>query len=156
MSRPSVDKVNKQAAASPEEVFEAVHTIMHLFRAEQYRALRHTGNELTHFEGKILSFFFRNPGATLSGLVLHTGRDKGQLARLIKSLREQGLLEAQEGGGDRRSVPLRLTAQGRAVHQTLQRQLGRVAKMALEGLGESDRAQLATLLQKLRANLESS
>ena len=123
MSRITVDNVNQQAAA-PEDVLEAVHKVMHLFRAEQYRVLRGSVQELTHFEGKALGFFFRHPGATLSGLVSHTGRDKGQLARLIKSLKAQGLLEAQNDDGDRRSVRLRVTKQGAVVHQALQRQLG--------------------------------
>lgn len=153
MPRTSVDNVNQQAAA-PEEVVEAVHTVMHLFRAEQYRALRDSGQELTHFEGKILGFFARHPGATLSDLVAHTGRDKGQLARLIKSLKEQALLEAQNDTSDRRSVRLRLTKQGGAVHQSLQKQLGRVARLAVKGMGAAEQAQLCALLHKLRENLE--
>jgi len=33
-------------------------------------------------------------------------QDKGQLARLIRSLKDQSLLEARTDAGDRRSVPL--------------------------------------------------
>jgi DNA-binding MarR family transcriptional regulator len=80
---------------SPDEIFEAIHTIMHLFRSEQYRALRDGPYDLTHMEGKILAFLARNSGATLSELVAHSGRDKSQLARLIKGLREQGLLRGR-------------------------------------------------------------
>lgn len=154
MSRTTVDNVNNQAA-TPEDLLDAVHKVMHLFRAEQYRVLRGSMQELTHFEGKALGFFSRHPGATLSDLVSHTGRDKGQLARLIKSLKEQDLLEAQNDEGDRRSVRLRLTGKGAAVHKTLQQQLGRVARMAVKGMSEGEQEQLFTLLQKLRANLDT-
>lgn len=153
MARITVDNVNHQAA-TPEDVLDAVHKVMHLFRAEQYRVLRGSVEELTHFEGKALGFFFRHPGATLSDLVSHTGRDKGQLARLIKSLKAQELLEAQNDDGDRRSVRLRVTKQGAAVHQVLQRQLGRVARLAVKGVSDVEQQQLFALLQKLRANLE--
>lgn len=155
MARTTVDNVNHQAA-TPEDVLDAVHKVMHLFRAEQYRVLRGSVEELTHFEGKALGFFSRRPGATLSDLVSHTGRDKGQLARLIKGLKEQKLLEAQsDDDGDRRSVRLRLTKEGAAVHQVLQRQLGRVARLAVKGMSDAEQQQLFALLQKLRANLET-
>jgi DNA-binding MarR family transcriptional regulator len=100
---PKVDVVNQKKNA-PDEVFEAIHTIMHLFRSEQYRALRDGPYDLTHMEGKILAFLARNSGATLSELVAYLRRDKSQLARLIKSLREQGLLLGQNDKEDRRTV----------------------------------------------------
>jgi DNA-binding MarR family transcriptional regulator len=71
-------------------------------------------------EGKVLGFFARHPGATQRDLAQHSGRDKAQLARLIKSLRERGLLLAEEDGSDRRQVCLRLSDAGQAVQDTLQ------------------------------------
>jgi DNA-binding MarR family transcriptional regulator len=148
-----VDTVNEMKNA-PEEVVEAIHTIMHLFRSEQYRALRDGPYDLTHMEGKILAFLARNSGATLSELVAHSGRDKSQLARLIKSLREQGLLQGQNDKEDRRSVRLNLTSEGRAVHQSLRHQVERLSKVAVTGLGPEELRNLVALLQKVRSNLE--
>ena len=154
MGSEPVDIVNKNSSDSAEEVFDSIHVIMHLFRSGQYHVLRGTGQSLTHMEGKILGFFARNPGGTLRDLVAHSGRDKGQLARLIKSLKDQGMLEARKCEGDRRSVCLHLTAGGCAVHQTLQQQLERLAEVAVTGLSTEERRQLIALLQKVRANLE--
>jgi DNA-binding MarR family transcriptional regulator len=154
MSSKHVDIVNKKASDSPDEVFDSIHVVMHLFRSGQYRVLRDTGQNLTHMEGKILGFFARNPGGTLSDLVAHSGRDKGQLARLIRSLKDQGLLEARECDGDRRSMRLHLTSDGRAVHETLQRQLERLANVAVTGLSAEERQQFIALLHRVRANLE--
>ena len=148
-----VDIVNQKKNA-PDEIFEAIHTIMHLFRSEQYRALRDGPYDLTHMEGKILAFLARNSSTTLSELVAHSGRDKSQLARLIKSLREQGLLQGQNDKEDRRSVRLTLTSEGRAIHQYLQHQVGRLSKVAVTGLGAEELCNLVTLLQKVRNNLE--
>ncbi len=154
MCSAQVDIVNEKPSDSPDEVFDCVHTVMHLFRSGQYRVLRDTGQHLTHMEGKILGFFARNPGGTLRDLVAHSGRDKGQLARLIRSLKDQGLLDAREDERDRRSVRLRLTSEGRVVHETLQRQVERLAKVAVTGLSAEERRQLITLLHRVRANLE--
>ena len=154
MNRTNVVNVNKKTLETAEEVFESIHTIMHLFRSEQYRVLRHGRYALTHMEGKLLGFFIRHPGATLRDLVAHLRQDKGQLARLIRSLKEQNLLEAQAGGQDRRSVPLGPTREGRSVHQILQRQVRRLSELAINSLSASERRQLVVLLHKVRSNLE--
>lgn len=139
---------------APDEVMECVHAVMHLFRAQQYRVLRGGAQELTHMDSKVLGFFARHPGGTQSDLAAHSGRDKGQLARLIGGLKERGLLQAQADETDRRTVRLSLTPQGRAAQQALQRQGRRVANAAVAGLSAEERAQLAALLRRVRANLE--
>lgn len=154
MNRTKVANVNKQSAEIADAVFASIHTIMHLFRSEQYRVLREGRYDLTHMEGKILGFFIRHPGATLRDLVVHLRQDKGQLARLIRSLKDQELLEAETDAGDRRSVRLRPTREGRSVHQILQRQVQKLSEVAVKGLSASERRQLVVLLNRVRSNLE--
>jgi DNA-binding MarR family transcriptional regulator len=154
MNRTKVANVNKKTAEVADDVFESIHTVMHLFRSEQYRVLREGRYHLTHMEGKILGFFIRHPGATLRDLVAHLRQDKGQLARLIRSLKDQELLEAQTDAGDRRSVPLHPTSEGRSVHQILQRQVRKLSEVAIKGLSASEGRQLVVLLHKVPSNLE--
>lgn len=154
MNHSTVDTVNKKPLRAPDDLFESIHTIMHLFRSEQYRVLRNSPYQLTHLEGKLLGFFFRNPGATLRDLVGQMKQDKGQLAKLIKSLKEQGLLIGKDAEGDRRSVLLHLTPEGVSVHQTLRRQVGRLSELAIKDLTASERHQLVGLLHRIRTNLE--
>ena len=154
MTRVNVAHVKKKAGPLADDVFASIHTIMHLFRAEQYRVLRKGGYDLTHMEGKILGFFIRHPGETLRDLVAHLKQDKGQLARLIRSLKDQGLLETQAGARDRRSVPLHATREGRRIHQILQRQVRRLSELAVKGLDSDQRRRLVTLLNKVQGNLE--
>ena len=158
--RKSVDLINKPsdepAAASGDEVFEAIHTVMHLFRSEQFRVLRDGPHDLTHMESKVLKFYARNPGTTLRDLAAQSGRDKGQLARLIGSLKERGLLEARPDDADRRNILLQLTPEGRSVQQALQRQARRVSDMAVKGLSPQERGLLTALLEKVRANLDTA
>jgi DNA-binding MarR family transcriptional regulator len=149
-------RVNVTRKTDPlaDDIFASIDTIMHLFRADQSRVLREGRYDLTHMEGKILGFFIRHPGATLRDLVAHRKQDKGQLARLIRSLKDHGLLEAQAGARDRRRVPLQATRDGRRIHQVVQRQVRKLSELAVKGLNLDERQQLVTLLDKVQSNLE--
>jgi DNA-binding MarR family transcriptional regulator len=133
---------------------ENVHAIMHLFRSRRQRSLRGEEHELAHMEVKVLGYFARHPGATQSDLAAYSGRDKAQLARLVRGLRERGLLAAEADELDRRSTRLRLSEQGMAMHAQLHRHDGDLAEAALAGLSEAEQAQLLGLLARVRANLE--
>jgi DNA-binding MarR family transcriptional regulator len=157
MGKP-IDNVN-QPAAKPsvlqgDEVVELVHTVMHQLRSLQYQALRDGPLTLTHMESKVLNYFGRQPGATQSDLVQHSGRDKAQLARLIKGLRERGLLDSEADAADRRNLRLTLTAEGQGLLKTLQQQTRKVNALAVAGLSATEREQLRALLQRLRDNLD--
>jgi len=149
--RKQVDNVNDKAEL-PEQVVESVHSVMHLFRSLQFQALRAADHDLSHMEAKTLGFSSR-PGATQSELVQHSGRDKGQVARLIAGLRERGLLEASTDAADKRSVRLQVSAAGKALQQQVRRQAQRVSAQAVRGLDEAECRQLLALLAKLRDNL---
>lgn len=144
------------AAPSAEDVVEAVYRTMHLLRAGQYRVARGGGHALSHMDGKVLGFFARHPGATQKDLAAHSGRDKGQLARLIAGLKERGLLDAAPDEADRRSIRLQLSAEGRAVHKALNAQARRVAERAVAALDGEQRRQLVALLHRLAANLDAA
>ena len=137
--RKTTDLVNKtfdeRAAVTGEDVFEAVHAVMHLFRSEQFRMLRDGPHDLTHMESKVLNFFARHPGATLRELAMQSGRDKGQLARLIGALKERGLLEARPDDADRRNILLQLTSDGRSSSSnTASARDGELSDLAVKGL----------------------
>lgn len=157
--RKQVDQVNQNLAHGatplPIRVIESMHAIMHLFRTQQHRSLRDAHHDLAHMEVKVLGFFARHPGGSPSDLVAHSGRDKAQVARLIRGLRERGLIEAQADETDRRSTRLRLSAAGQALHTDLHSHDGELAEAALAGLSAEECAALCELLAKVRANLEA-
>ncbi len=154
--RKQVDNVNHVGSASAaDEVMELVHAVMHRFRSRQFQALRDCAHDITHLESKAMAFFARHPGATLSDLVSHSGRDKAQLAKLVKGLRERGLLAAEADARDRRSVRLRLSETGEAAQQAMRAE-GRVLnERALAGLGAREQAQLVELLTRVKGNLDA-
>lgn len=150
-----VDEVNQNPPSPALEVLERVHAIMHLYRSAQQRGLRAGPHDLAHMEIKVLGFFARRPGATQSDLAAHSGRDKAQLARLIRGLRDRGLLDATADETDKRSTRLSLSEAGRAMFAALHRHDGALAETALEGIAEAERATLLDLLERVRANLEA-
>ena len=132
-----------------------MHAIMHLYRSAQQRSLRDGPNDLAHMEVKALGFFARHPGATQSDLVAHSGRDKAQVARQIRALRERGLLDVQADQLDRRSSRLSLSAEGKAVHAALHRNDGRLKDLALSGFTDEEKGALVELLARVRINLQA-
>jgi DNA-binding MarR family transcriptional regulator len=159
--RKSVDNVNHMAslpsAPSPAEaVIELVHGVMHQFRSRQYQVLRDGAHDVTHMESKVMAFFSHHPDATLSDLVAHSGRDKAQLAKLVKGLRERALLLGEPDPDDRRNVRLRLSDAGRAVQRALRAEAQALNTRAIDGLDAAEQAQLIALLARLKANLDAA
>lgn len=152
--RKSIDIVNHQGHAVDDGVLELIHTVMHSYRSQQYRFLRDGPHDITHMDGKVLGFFGRHPGTTQKDLALHSGRDKAQLARLIKGLRDRGLLAAEADEADRRNVCLSLTADGRAVQRALQQQARKLSAGAVAGLSAAEQQQLLALLRRVAGNVE--
>lgn len=148
-----VDNVN-EIGGNP-DLLEALHAVMHAARLRHHQALRDAGLGLTPLEARLLGFFARRPGATLTELAEHAGRDKGQLARMVQALRDRGLLLAEADARDGRVTRLSLSPEARALHDTLQRQRRREAEAAAAGLSAAERETLRGLLARLRANLEA-
>ncbi|HEY1129933.1 MAG TPA: MarR family transcriptional regulator [Roseateles sp.] len=144
------------AASTATEVFETIHTLMHLFRGQQFRALRDGPAAITHMEAKALAFFARHPGATPSELVAHSGRDKAQIARLIAGLKERDLLRAEADPADRRVQRLHLSPESTKAQEAVRTQGERLAQAAMRGLSPAERDQLLDLLSRVRANLDAA
>jgi DNA-binding MarR family transcriptional regulator len=149
-----VDIVNKSASALGEGIAEEIHALRHLFSALQYRALRGGPHELAHMEGRILGFVDKHPGASHTDLIAHLARDKGQITKLIKGLRDRNLLQAKVDTNDRRIQRLFLTSSGRAMRTVVQRERTTVIRRAMHDFDLDDRRALLKFLRKVRQNLE--
>jgi len=149
-----MDSVSSARALAADAVIELVHVVMHRFRSRQFQALRDGAHDITHMESKTLGFFSRHPGATLSDLVTHSGRDKAQLAKLVKGLRERGLLAAETDPADRRSIRLRPSPAGEAAQKAMHTEARTLNARALNGLSATEQAQLVDLLERVKANLD--
>lgn len=153
-----VDVVNQSIpTADPptgDEVMEAVHAVMHAFRSRQHQQLRGSASEVNPMEIRALRYFARHPGATQRDLVAHSGRDKGQIARILAGLRERGLLDAQTDEQDRRITRLHLSPAGQDLLKTARAHTAPLVAAGTAGLSDDERRQLVELLGRVQANLE--
>ncbi len=153
--RKTNDNVNHSQENHEDGVLDLIHTVMHQYRSMQYQALRDGPHDITHMEGKVLSYFGHYPGSTQSDLAKHSGRDKAQLARLIKGLRDQGLLDAVADEADKRNVRLTLTIDGQGVLTTLRQQAKRLNTLALKDMTSNEQQELLQLLRRVQVNLNT-
>lgn len=135
-----------------DDPLDLVHQVVHRVRTHQRQALREQA-ELSPMDARVLGYFGRRPGSTLKDLAEHSGRDKAQLARLIKGLRESGWLRAQTDPEDRRNQRLWLTEAGEALHQRMTVAMREVSRRAVQGLTVEQHRVLVELLGRVRDNL---
>lgn len=98
---------------------------------------------------RMLQLCQRHPGITQQGLVQRSGRDKGQVARLVKELLDQGLLTRQPHPDDRRSHLLQPSAAGLAACARFERAQAGAATRLFGHLGATELDALTRQWQEL-------
>jgi len=147
-------KKSRPDSLSAGPVFEAIHAVLHRYRVSIAQELRTDSRALTHMELRVLGFFAKQPGMTLSALVEHSGKDKAQLARLVRDLRDKKLLQAEADKEDRRITRLQLTEAGKLTHASAQAHQRAVQTRAIAGLSADECAQVKHLMDRICRNLE--
>ena len=102
---------------------------------------------------RALCLCLRNPGASQQQLVQFMGRDKGQIARLIRELEERHYLVRTPGERDRRVWRLTVTPEGDEKCQWFSAIEAKLASDLLGGIQPQENAQLAQLLTELRTRI---
>jgi DNA-binding MarR family transcriptional regulator len=126
-------------ASLPADIFEAMHELLHLFRARMREDLDTLGTELTPNEVRVLMFVGRHPGRTQKDLVDHSHMDKAQL-----------------DARDRRVRCLRLSAQGQALFDRLRQSRQALAARLLKDWEPAAQQQLMQLLERAKASVEAA
>jgi DNA-binding MarR family transcriptional regulator len=143
-------------ASLPADIFEAMHELLHLFRARMREDLDTLGTELTPNEVRVLMFVGRHPGRTQKDLVDHSHMDKAQLSRMLALLQEQGWLDREPDARDRRVRCLRLSAQGQALFDRLRQSRQALAARLLKDWEPAAQQQLMQLLERAKASVEAA
>lgn len=102
---------------------------------------------------RALCLCLRNPGGTQQQVVQSMGRDKGQVARLIRELEERHFLVRTPDERDRRVWRLTVTPEGKEKCQWFSAIEAQLATDMFGGIGAEKREQLAQLLNELRARI---
>jgi DNA-binding MarR family transcriptional regulator len=95
----------------------------------------------------------RSPGATQQQLVQSMGRDKGQMARLIRELEDRQLLVRTPDERDRRVWRLSLTPEGAQKSAWFLALEATLAEDLFGALGEAEAASLYAVLQTVQTRM---
>ncbi|MDO8653708.1 MAG: MarR family transcriptional regulator [Undibacterium sp.] len=95
----------------------------------------------------------RNPGSTQQRLVQAMGRDKGQIARLIRELEERNFLTRTPDGRDKRVWRLAVTPEGEEKCQWFSVIEAQLANDLFAGLGAKECQQLEHTFIQLRERI---
>ena len=112
--------------------------------------------ELTHMEFVVLMFLSNNPGYDTAAQIVRFRRvTKSHVSLAVRSLLERGLLEAEDGKDDRRTIHLSLTLDadpiveaGRTVQQQFYETL-------FEGFSGEERQQMSRFMARIDQNIKS-
>lgn len=122
------------------------------------RVLRETAQamdlEVSPFQARLISFFRRFPDATPHSLAEVLSFDKAQIARAIKQLEAQGLVQRSRHPDDGRSIRIHLTASGIALSDRLASERNRIAERLLGGIDRQELESLGRSLAQMRTALD--
>mgnify|MGYP001809926088 CR=1 FL=1 len=139
---------------APEVLLAAVFELLGLLRSRLSQALREQDIGLSPMHMAVLKYCLKHPGSNQQMLAQALGRDKGQIARLIKEFEDQDLLTRAPDPADRRSYALHLTARARSLCEQFAVEEARLAAQAFASLDTEARrtllAQFATVQASLR------
>lgn len=164
--RKTVDKVNHPARATPTalgadvaaaEIAELLHGVLYRMKRRLHDTARTAAGDepaLAPMEWRALAYFARHPGDSARDLVEHAGRDKAQVARLVRGLQDRGLLAATPDAADQRRIELRLTDDGKRIERQMATQRRRTDAELTAGFSASERRQLAEYLARMQAALD--
>jgi DNA-binding MarR family transcriptional regulator len=138
-----------------DEVSDLLSELSRQFKAELRRAARTGDVQPTPFQGDVLAYLGRNPGANLYTLAEQTGRDRGQTTRVVADMEALGLISRERPVGDRRFVSLRLTSKGNDVYRRVLAKRAEIAAVMLESFTAEERRLLVNMLARMRSSLRT-
>jgi DNA-binding MarR family transcriptional regulator len=108
---------------------------------------------VTRPQTHVLSILSRYDGINQGGLADLLEVEPITAGRMIDRLQDAELVERRADPGDRRAWKLHLTPRGEQLLDKLRPFALETFEVALEGIGETERAELMAMLERIRANL---
>ncbi|WP_192456280.1 MarR family winged helix-turn-helix transcriptional regulator [Musicola keenii] len=138
------------------QTFELLGELIHRFKRhlQDTEVLAQAG--MAPFQARALSLIARHPGQSQHFLVQHTGRDKAQIARLLKDLETLGLITRRPSPTDRRVQCVALTERGEAIHHRFSAARTAMLQQAFSDVTPEERRSLLQIMQKMKANLDNA
>ena len=108
--------------------------------------------DISHAQWFVVMLLGDGTAATAAELCKLVVYNPGAMTRLLDRLEKKGVLRRVRIRGDRRSVRLELTAEGRRLYPRILQALVEVFNRLLRGFSERDVRQLEDLLKRMVAN----
>jgi DNA-binding MarR family transcriptional regulator len=137
----------------PQQTLDALLGLFAAMRVHMRDSLSGNPQGLAPMHQRMLKFCMQHPGASQQALVQASGRDKGQVARLIKDLEAQGLLLREADPADGRSQRLKLTPAGRAACQRFRKHELAIAQRMFDTMSAHELQSLIDQLGAMRDRL---
>lgn len=109
----------------------------------------HRDNGLTPSQADVIFTLGNTEGLTFKEIGEHTLITKGTLTGVVDRLEQKGLVKRVSGHDDRRCTPVRLTAKGLKLFETVFPKQIAYLKTRFDRLSEHDRKQAIGLLKKI-------
>jgi DNA-binding MarR family transcriptional regulator len=147
--------MNPRTKSWPSEASEAFVSLFGSMRQAMRQQLQSNGGTATApMLLRMLQLCQRHPGITQQGLAQLTGRDKGQVARLVKELVDEGLLSREAHPDDRRSHRLQPTSAGLEAVKRFEIADAAVAELIFGELSKTEMTALTEQLTRLKNRLD--
>ncbi|MCU4675247.1 MarR family transcriptional regulator [Catenovulum sp. 2E275] len=134
---------------------ESLMGLIHQYKKNIRHAVNARELGLTGMHVRVINILARLPKseATANELVKLLGRDKAQIARLLKELIFNGLVTKQENPLDKRSQLLVLTEQGKQLTQTIKQAEQQILAQMQAGLTPEELSLFNQITLKMMNNL---
>ena len=136
-----------------QQALDSLFALFAALRGGLREALQGGPEGLAPMHLRMLKHCLKHPGTSQQALVQASGRDKGQIARLVKELDAQGLLLREADPHDGRSQRLTLTPAGRAACQRFRQHEQAVAQRLFGPMSGPEVQALIEQLGTLRGRL---
>lgn len=132
---------------------ECIFNLSQFYRVNIRNAVNANELGLNGMHVRCLHVIANTPACTANSLVKGMGKDKAQIARLIKDMIAKGWIEKHASREDRRSQILTLSDNGRELHNKISVIEEELESTVLQGLSDREVAEFLRIAEKMLANL---
>jgi len=131
------------------EIMDLLQSLLFELKGNFRKSIEQGDIPVAPMQGRLLKLIGRRAGVTQQEIVERIGRDKAQIARLVKELLARGLIRKEQDTQDKRAYRLFLTPDGEIVATRILQMQAQVAERMLSTLSAEEAEQLSTLLHKI-------
>lgn len=132
---------------------ECILNLSQFYRVNIRAAVNANELGLNGMHVRCLHVIANTPACTANCIVKSMGKDKAQIARLVKDMIAKGWLEKNASHDDKRSYILTLSESGRKLQQKISVIEKELERTILDGLSDEEVAEFQRIAEKMLANL---